>query len=363
MAVVDFRTYRVRYGDGLDRPEGAAHVQVAQCLLNRWLALAGADEIVADGRYGDGTYQTILAFQRAHRLDDDGTIGPATWGELERYANQVSDPAPRPQPILPKQVRLMVIDATRGKYADEVELFAEAANILMPLWCVYTRCNFTIEAGDFDTFDPDVHKAVLLGDGDGGVAGAAGWHWHALVQWVIAELGVPIEDDDFDAIGWVDMTNPIGSFRVFTHEITEIVDDPGANLMARRYGGTGQGANQYYMLENADPDQNAGFRILVDGQVLTASNVLSLNWFSNDAGEYGDYGRLSDLIPAENVLDDFELGAYDAMGRLSGPWEMGNGYQILISPTDPGAISYLFADGTATAEAPLPHMLRRRKAE
>ena len=38
--------------------------------------------VFADGKFGDKTEIAVKAFQTAHRLEDDGIVGPLTWTEL-----------------------------------------------------------------------------------------------------------------------------------------------------------------------------------------------------------------------------------------------------------------------------------------
>jgi peptidoglycan hydrolase-like protein with peptidoglycan-binding domain len=61
-----------------------------------WDPLANGDEggrvrdlqhrlhLRVDGMFGDGTESAVRAFQRRHRLDDDGIVGAATWRAIKR---------------------------------------------------------------------------------------------------------------------------------------------------------------------------------------------------------------------------------------------------------------------------------------
>jgi len=65
-------------------PNNAAHTQVAQSQLNRWVGYAGyaGGIIPEDGQFGDVTHLATVLFQRAMGITDDGVIGPQTWDKL-----------------------------------------------------------------------------------------------------------------------------------------------------------------------------------------------------------------------------------------------------------------------------------------
>lgn len=339
MALVDYTAYRVRYGDGLDREEGAPHVQVAQCLLNKWLDELNRPKIDDDGRYGDGTYETIIAFQQFHALEDDGTIGRDTWAALRVYSTTVNDPKASPPTRVRATRTFMVIDV-EGKYGNHVRLFAAAAMLIRELVCAYWRCSYEVIVGTVDEFDPDRHEAILFGDGDGGVPGSLAWHWHGPIQAIFERLGIGITDDDWDPVGWVDMTTGWWDTAAF-HELFEMLGNAFVNLVARNHSDH----ENYWMRENADPTQNDYFSVFVDDVPVRVSNFVAEEWFGDD-GETETYGMASDLIGAENLEVDFELGPYDAMGLIKREWEIRpGGYQILVSHTDPNAWSSRFASG------------------
>lgn len=54
------------------------HVKMAQAILN---AKSGAG-ITVDGSFGDKTHAAVVAWQKWHRLEVDGIVGPNTWQSL-----------------------------------------------------------------------------------------------------------------------------------------------------------------------------------------------------------------------------------------------------------------------------------------
>ena len=70
----------LRYRDGYDdtSPELRAEVKRMQALLR-----AQGFPVEADGLFGPGAERMVKEFQRGHELDDDGIVGPRTWGALE----------------------------------------------------------------------------------------------------------------------------------------------------------------------------------------------------------------------------------------------------------------------------------------
>jgi lipoprotein-anchoring transpeptidase ErfK/SrfK len=68
---------------------------------------------VADGQYGSGTSQAVLAFQKAHGLDRDGIAGPATQAALQtgvRPGPQGAEPGTSIEIDLARQLLLVVQD-------------------------------------------------------------------------------------------------------------------------------------------------------------------------------------------------------------------------------------------------------------
>lgn len=65
-------------------PNNAAHVQVAQAMLNRWVGYGGyaGGVITEDGNFGPVTKLAITMFQNAMGITADGVVGPQTWGAL-----------------------------------------------------------------------------------------------------------------------------------------------------------------------------------------------------------------------------------------------------------------------------------------
>jgi peptidoglycan hydrolase-like protein with peptidoglycan-binding domain len=65
-------------------PNNAAHTQVAQAMLNRWVGFGGykGGTIAEDGNFGDLTHLAVVLFQQAMGIPDDGVIGPQTWDKL-----------------------------------------------------------------------------------------------------------------------------------------------------------------------------------------------------------------------------------------------------------------------------------------
>ncbi|MEU0200247.1 MULTISPECIES: peptidoglycan-binding domain-containing protein [unclassified Streptomyces] len=62
-------------------------VKQAQCELN-W-AMTG-DNLTVDGYFGSDTRAAVVRFQRCVGIDDDGIIGPVTWGRLNYWARSSS---------------------------------------------------------------------------------------------------------------------------------------------------------------------------------------------------------------------------------------------------------------------------------
>jgi peptidoglycan hydrolase-like protein with peptidoglycan-binding domain len=58
-------------------------VKQAQCELN-W-AMSG-DNLTVDGYFGSNTRAAVVRFQRCVGINDDGIIGPITWGQLNYWA-------------------------------------------------------------------------------------------------------------------------------------------------------------------------------------------------------------------------------------------------------------------------------------
>ena len=88
MALVDFTRYHVRLGSV------GPHVEAAQHLLNYWLEETdpGRQLLTANGRACENTYERVLDFQRAHGLDDHGTVDPSeTWPVLITYRRERTD--------------------------------------------------------------------------------------------------------------------------------------------------------------------------------------------------------------------------------------------------------------------------------
>src|SRR6187200_1977320 len=67
-------------GAGFDRPHGSARVRA----LQRRLRTRGVDPGPVDGRFGPLTAAAVRRYQRAHRLADDGIVGPHTARQLAR---------------------------------------------------------------------------------------------------------------------------------------------------------------------------------------------------------------------------------------------------------------------------------------
>lgn len=86
----DRRSPVLRKGSG--GPGQHPHVQRLQRRLNT----LGGDGLAVDGDFGDRTAAAVEAFQRAHRLEVDGIVGPHTWAALqEAKPARRRTPAPR----------------------------------------------------------------------------------------------------------------------------------------------------------------------------------------------------------------------------------------------------------------------------
>lgn len=83
-------------------------------------------EVSIDGRFGAGTYNAILAFQKRFGLTADGLVGQATWDRIYQVYTSISNQlpptnAPLPYPGIPLQL---------GTSGDAVEAVQNAINIL-----------------------------------------------------------------------------------------------------------------------------------------------------------------------------------------------------------------------------------------
>ncbi|MDE9365354.1 peptidoglycan-binding domain-containing protein [Luteipulveratus sp. YIM 133132] len=58
----------------------ASAVKQAQCLLN----YAGYN-LAIDGSFGTRTRDAVISFQGRQRIDNNGVVGPITWGRLYSY--------------------------------------------------------------------------------------------------------------------------------------------------------------------------------------------------------------------------------------------------------------------------------------
>jgi len=337
MSQIDFTDWRVRIG------EKGPHVHLVQCLINRWRGQT--DEplalIAEDGIAGAATDLAVFAFQAAHGLESDGTVGKLTWAKLAEYAPRSQQPTPdMPAAMLPAQMTIMAIDTTGGDYAAQVDLFVRAAPIAMRLFCVYWRCNVDVIVGTPEDFDGDKHVALLFGPDAGGVENALGWHWYGDAVELMRALGImgAGPDDDWDPVGWVDMSQPLWDVTAF-HELWEMIVNAMINLMANN-----RWDQQYYwLLEVCDNVQAYYFTLIVDGQKVRVSDWFGMNFVGNE-GETGDYGMASDVIDAAYLETDFALGKYDAMGLVTQQFEiLWGGYQIGVSKTNPNEWRNLFA--------------------
>jgi len=86
-------------------------------LAVQYLLQARGISVAADGVFGSGTDTAVRAFQRSRGLDDDGIVGPATWGALVVTVQQGSTgPAVRALQVqLNKKRRLgLAVDGNFG---------------------------------------------------------------------------------------------------------------------------------------------------------------------------------------------------------------------------------------------------------
>ena len=79
----------LRFRDGFDSqlPESRDDVKALQQALK-----SQGYPVDADGRFGQGTQDAVIAFQAARGLGADGIVGPGTWGALEG-SSEVQPPA------------------------------------------------------------------------------------------------------------------------------------------------------------------------------------------------------------------------------------------------------------------------------
>ncbi len=61
--------------------------------MQQLLAKTGS-ELTIDGIFGNGTLAAVKTFQTKHGLKSDGIVGPQTWKELEKYADDDHDEKP-----------------------------------------------------------------------------------------------------------------------------------------------------------------------------------------------------------------------------------------------------------------------------
>lgn len=73
-------TYTVELPQLSKGSEGESVRTLQVLLLHRW----GHDPNGIDGIFGAGTRAAVIKFQKAHGLDADGIVGPATWAALLR---------------------------------------------------------------------------------------------------------------------------------------------------------------------------------------------------------------------------------------------------------------------------------------
>ncbi|MFF1869818.1 peptidoglycan-binding protein [Streptomyces sp. CB03911] len=68
---------QLSYGDS-----GPA-VMALQCQLNEDIANT---HLVVDGKFGGLTYNAVVKFQGCNGLQQDGIVGPKTWGQLDAWS-------------------------------------------------------------------------------------------------------------------------------------------------------------------------------------------------------------------------------------------------------------------------------------
>lgn len=95
----------------------------------------------ADGDFGNETYNAVVAFQKANKLEADGIVGPKTWAEIDKQLAAInSKPAPTPTPAPSPKEEYISYTVKAGdtlgriaeKYNTTVEILAKLNNISNP---------------------------------------------------------------------------------------------------------------------------------------------------------------------------------------------------------------------------------------
>lgn len=232
------------------------HVEEVQERLNVWAETARLRPIVVDGHAGNGTHDRILAYQKAHGLEADGTIGPDGWASLDLY--RIADLSVPDLLVINESTMpdAELTDWVLGVQAQVDEDFTwGAANLHVGTAADIDGKAWLLPVRDRSTFD-----------------GALGWH------------SISNEHGDWDPVGEVSLEGGLGSVTL-SHEVLEMI----ANPMIGAFQSVG--TSEWWILEVCDPVQRQSYT----KRGVQVSDFVHREWFG-DPGESGGYNHLGTLV-------------------------------------------------------------------
>ena len=187
-------------------------------------------------------------------------------------------------------MRIMLVNHSTSLPSDEVlariaaAIAIQVARDLAPAW---SRSPISVSVGSPSDAEPSPVTAPVVIFDDADQAGALGYHDRDPHGRPYARVfASPVLDHGGD---WA--TKPLSVASVISHEVLELVADPGVNLWAD------DGHSGLYALEVADPVESGSYAI----DHVTVSNFVLPSWF--DPGAPPPYDHLGE-VHAPFELDD-----------------------------------------------------------